>query len=214
MTTKAIQRLEDRMESLQPGTLRYETLQAAKRFKSSWVELGRMLWTVFSEKKYREWRYLTFEAYCSKEIGIRTATAKKLLHSYYFLEKEEPTVLKRLTEESPANLPSAEAVNLLRLLSKRQEVSPDGYQKVRSFVLEKGEEAPFVRQQVRSILQEAGPDPEAARDARRGAALRRMIGTLKAIRQELEAANLLPKKLLNEIESLARKLEQAIDISH
>ncbi len=210
MTTKAIQRLEDRMESLQPGTIRYETLQAAKRFKSSWVELGRMLWTVFSEKKYREWGYLTFEAYCAKEIGIRTATAKKLLHSYYFLEKEEPTILKRLSEESPANLPSPEAVNLLRLLSKRQEVSPDGYQKVRSFVLEKGEEAPFVRQQVRSLLQVVEPDPEAARAIRRQATIRRLIGTLKSVRQELAAANLLPSKLLNEIEALTKKLEQAI----
>ena len=62
MESKAIQRLEEKMADLEPGSLRRETLEAAKRFKSSWIELGRMLWTVYREKKFREWGYLTFEA--------------------------------------------------------------------------------------------------------------------------------------------------------
>ena len=62
MASKAIQQLEERMADLQPGSLRHQTLEAAKRFKASWIELGRMLWTVYREKKFREWRYLTFEA--------------------------------------------------------------------------------------------------------------------------------------------------------
>ena len=209
-TTKAIQRLEERMAGLEPGTIRYETLEAAKRFKSSWVELGRMLWTVWREKKYREWGYLTFDAYCAKEIGIKTSTAKKLLHSYYFLEKEEPSVLKRITEEPAANLPNVDAVNLLRLLSKRQAVPEENYQQLRSYILEKGKEAPEVRREVRMMLEAAEPDPEAARAARRQATLRRMIGTLRGIRQECEAAKFLPQKLLNEIQSLTKKLEEAL----
>ncbi len=209
-TSKGIQQIEERMSGLEAGSIRFQTLEAAKRFKSSWIELGRMLWTVWNEKKFREWGYLTFDAYCAKEIGIRASTAKKLLHSYYFLEKEEPTVLKRLSEEVPTQLPSADAVNMLRLLAKRQEVPPDGYQQVRSYVLEKGREAPEVRRQVRTILESSVADPEAARAARRQASIHRMIGTLKALKQELAAAKMLPQKLLSEIESLAKKLEQSI----
>ena len=212
-SSKSIQQIEQRMANLEPGTVRYETLQAAKRFKTSWIDFGRMLWTVYKEKKFREWGYLTFDAYCAKEIGIRAATAKKLLHSYYFLEREEPSTLKRLEQESPANLLSAEAVNLLRLLSKRQEALPaEGYQQVRSYVLEKGQEAPQVRREVRSLLEAAEPDPAAARTARRQAAIRRMIGTLKAIKMELATANLVPKKLLGEIEAVASKLEQVLEL--
>ena len=210
LTNKSIKQIEERMAALEPGTLRHETLEAARRFKNSWIELGRMLWTVWKEKRFREWEYLTFDAYCAKEIGIRTTTAKKLLHSYYFLEKEEPTLLKKLAGESPANVPSPEAVNLLRLLGKKPEVPSEGYQQIRSYVLEKGREAPEIRREVKALLDEAQPDPAAARDARRQALIRRTIGTLKGLKMELAASDMLPKKLLAEIEAVTRKLEEAI----
>jgi len=207
MESKAIQRLEEKMADLQPGSLRHQTLEAAKRFKASWIDLGRMLWTVYREKKFREWGYLTFEAYCAKEVGIRAATAKKLLHSYYFLEKEEPSTLKRLTEAAPSSLPSADSVNILRLLKNRQGVPPVDYQKVRSYVLEKGREAPEVRKEVQALLQDKSADPEAVQEARTKSAVRRMIGTLRALRHQLAGAELIPKKLLDEVEGLAKKLE-------
>ena len=212
MANKAIQQLEERMADLSPGSLRHETLEAAKRFKTSWIDLGRALWTVVREKKFREWGYLTFEAYCAKEIGIRAATGKKLLQSYYFLEKEEPSMLKRLTESAPASLPSADAVNILRLLKNREEVPAEDYQKVRSYVLEKGKEAPEIRKEVRTILEEksAGADPEAVQEARTKSAVRRMIGTLRALRQQLIGADLVPKKILDEAEGLAKKLESLL----
>lgn len=208
--SKAIERIEERQASLEPGSLRYEALEAAKRFKTSWVELGRMMWTVYKDKKYREWGYLSFEAYCAKEVGIREATAKKLLHSYFFLEKEEPTILKQLTEDPPAQLPNVDSVNMLRLLNQKQgAVSPEGYQKVRSYVLEKGKEAPEVRREVRSLM-EAQVDPAEARESRRSSSIRRMIGTLKGMSQEFSAGKLIPGKLLTEIDSLIKKLEELL----
>ena len=198
------------MTQVEHGTIRHEALEAARRFKSSWIELGRILWTVWKEKKFKEWGYLTFEAYCAKEIGIRAATAKKLLHSYYFLEKEEPTLLKRLAGEPPASHPHVDAVNVLRRLKDRQNVPPDHYQKIREDVLEKGRDPSQVRQEVRSMLEETQADPEAVRTARRRASLRRMVGTLKAMKLELDAAHLVPQKILAEIESLTKKLEDLL----
>ena len=215
MESKAIQRLEEKMSGLEPGSLRHQTLEAAKRFKASWIELGRMLWTVYREKKFREWGYLTFEAYCAKEVGIRAPTAKKLLHSYYFLEKEEPSTLKRLTASdsgpAPAQVPSADSVNLLRLLKNRREVPAEDYQRVRSYVLEKAKEPQEVRREVQSLLQEnTNADPEQVEEARTRSAVRRMIGTLKALRQQLSGGELVPKKILAEVDGLARKLEELL----
>ena len=211
MESRAIQKLEERMADLQPGSLRHQTLEAAKRFKSSWIELGRMLWTVYREKKFREWGYLTFEAYCAKEVGIRAPTAKKLLHSYYFLEKEEPSTLKRLASSdsgpAPVQVPSADSVNLLRLLKNRQEVPAEDYQKVRGYVLEKGKEAQEVRREVQSLLEDNRADPEQVQQARAKSAVRRMIGTLKALRRQLSGGELVPKKILVEVDGLAKKLE-------
>ena len=208
--SRAIQRIEERLSALEPGTLRHEALEAAKRFKSSWVELGRVLWSVWREKKFREWGYMTFEAYCAKEIGIRSATAKKLLHSYYFLEKEEPTALKRLAQGSPTSVPSAEAVNLLRLLKARKEFPQQNYEKFRAELLEKGREAPEVRRELRSILQPPEADPVSARAARREKTLQRMIGALKGMRMELASSNWVPKKIISEVEALTQKLEAAL----
>ena len=209
-TPKSIRQLDERMADLEPGTIRHEALEAAKRFKSSWIELGRVLWTVWREKKFKEWGYLTFDAYCAKEVGIKAATAKKLLHSYYFLEKEEPSLLKKLSVESPANLPHVDSVNLLRMLNQRPQVPADEYRQVRNQVLEKGREAPEVRREIRSMLQAAEPDPEAVRASRRQSAIRRMITALKSMKLELGSSNLVPRNLLSEIDSLAKKLEEIL----
>ena len=70
--------------------LRNKTLDAAKRHKASWIELGQYLYAIYKDKYYKDWGYLTFEAYCGKEINVKLSTASKLLKSYDFLEKEEP----------------------------------------------------------------------------------------------------------------------------
>jgi len=208
--SKSLEQIEERMAGLEPGTIRHEALQAAKRFKSSWIELGRVLWAVYREKKFKEWGYLSFDAYCAKEIGIRSATAKKLLHSYYFLEREEPSLLRKLQQESPAKLPQADSVNMLRLLKNNEKIQGADYEQVRRYVLEKGGEAPQVRKEIRSLLESAEPDPEAARADRRQAVIRRTIGTLKSLKVDLRESKLVPVKLLAEIESLVKKLEEVI----
>src|SRR3990167_11465278 len=113
--TKSIESLEQKMRDMDESSLRHHILQSAKDFKTSWIKLGRALYTVWKEKLYKEWGYSTIEAYTSKEIGIRKQTAMKLLKSYYFLEKEEPDYLKkRFTskeKENSASVPSFESIN-------------------------------------------------------------------------------------------------------
>ena len=89
---KSLRNIEDKMASLEEGSLRYHVLESAKNFKSSWIELGRSLYSVYKDKLYKAWGFNTFDAYTLKEIGIKKPTAMKLLRSYYFLEKEEPSL--------------------------------------------------------------------------------------------------------------------------
>ena len=64
-----------------PGTFRHTVLLAAKRFKSTWAELGKLLVQVRDEAKFEEWGYASFEAYCLKELHIQKQTALKLTRS-------------------------------------------------------------------------------------------------------------------------------------
>ena len=111
--TRSMRNIEEKMAGLDERSLRYRILQDAKNFKTSWVSLGRALYTVWKDKLYKEWDYSTFDIYTSREIGLRKQTALKLLRSYYFLEKEEPRYLSEHYAESAeaANIPGYEAID-------------------------------------------------------------------------------------------------------
>ena len=130
---KSLKNIEDKMAALEEGSLRYHVLESAKNFKSSWIELGRSLYSVYKDKLYKEWGYSTFDAYTLKEIGIKKPTAMKLLRSYYFLEKEEPAYLKKDYTETAdtAKLPSYEAIDLLRKAKDKKSLGEDDYTKLK-----------------------------------------------------------------------------------
>jgi hypothetical protein len=90
MVTAAEADIEKKAASVPPGTFRHTVLVAAKRFKSTWAELGKLLVQVRDEGTYQEWGYPSFEAYCLKELHIRKATALKLTRSFSFLSRHEP----------------------------------------------------------------------------------------------------------------------------
>ena len=117
LTTKSLSNIERRMDESSGDPIRRRMLECAKNFKTSWIDLGQSLYSVWKDKLYKDWGYMTFEAYTAKEIGIKKQTAMKLLKSYYFLEKEEPVMLDKERAEgaSPAALPNYESVNVLRL---------------------------------------------------------------------------------------------------
>lgn len=201
MSSKSIERIEQRMGSVSPGSLRYRVLDSAKRFKSSWVELGQCLVAVHKDKLFKDWGYTAFEAYCAKEIGIRQQTALKLLKSYLFLEKEEPDYLKaRSAEKSAPQAPSFESVNALRLARRSERISENDYQKIRAEVLEKETEPEEVKKKIKYYLKPAETKeiPEAER---KSAAARKMSASLEASLSEFSNLSF-PAKVLKKIEEL------------
>ncbi|MEI8344904.1 MAG: hypothetical protein WCG06_02410 [Candidatus Omnitrophota bacterium] len=156
--SKSISNIELQMQRLDPGSYRYQTLQASKDFKNSWIILGRYLYTVYKDKLYKDWGFLTFEAYCAKEVGIRQNTAVKLLKSYYFLEKEEPDYLQKEAFEKrrPDQIPTVDSVNALRLAKGNEAISEDDYEELRDDVLENAREESEVKKKVRYLLK-TGP---------------------------------------------------------
>ncbi|MBI4353295.1 MAG: hypothetical protein HY593_05150 [Candidatus Omnitrophica bacterium] len=208
--TNAIQKIEERMEGMDPRSLRYAALEAAKNFKSSWMDLGRKLYAVQRDKLFREWGYLTFEAYCVKEIGVRKETAAKLLRSYFFLESEEPSFLKRhLDEEKPARIPTYESVNVLRLAKASRKIPEADYQRLREDVLEEAKPEAEVRKKVRYLLRSDGFQPASSGQGedKRFQALRKLAAHLKSTESEAEKLGL-PDRVVRQIRDLVRSLEQ------
>ncbi|MFA4989812.1 MAG: hypothetical protein WC576_03475 [Candidatus Omnitrophota bacterium] len=210
---KSLRSIEEKMSGLNAGSLRYHVLESAKNFKTSWVELGRSLYSVWKDKLYKEWGFSTFDAYTAKEIGIKKPTAMKLLRSYYFLEKEEPVYLKDDYIESTdaAKVPGYESVDLLRQAKDKKTLDSNDYAKLKKDIFEDGKDVQQLKRDLTSLIRQREElEPEEAHRKRRVATLKRFIGSLKALKQEAEISKLLPEALIKEAQALIKKIEEQI----
>lgn len=88
--TKSLQGIEQRMESLDRDSLRYHVLESARNFKTSWIELGRALYSV--RKLATVKRFLGILKSLKEEIEI-----SKLLPTSII--KEAASLIQKLESE-------------------------------------------------------------------------------------------------------------------
>lgn len=213
--TKSLDNLEQKMQEADPETFRRHVLKSAKDFKTSWIELGRALYTVWKDKLYKEWGYSTIDTYAAKEIGIRKQTAMKLLRSYSFLEKEEPAYLKNEYVESQdtALVPSYESIDVLRQAKNKKDLDAQDYAGLKKAIFEKGKDVREVKKDLTSLIRERRElDPQEARQEKKLSLLKRFLGSLKAITRELETVKLGPASLVREADNLIKKIEAEINL--
>jgi len=217
MNSSAMDQMEKMTQKLREtadNPVRLHVLETAKGFKNSWVELGRALYAVHQDKLYKEWGFATFEAYTSKEIGIRNQTAVKLLRSYSFLEKEEPGYLKDENGDAadPAKMPSYEAVNVLRLAKNNKDLDNDDYENLKKGVFKEGKDAIEVKKDLTCLMRERKElEPEEARAEKRIVVIKRFLSTLKSLKIELETTKMLPASLTKEVEALINRVQEEMD---
>jgi len=213
--TKSLKNIEAKMENLDINSLRYHILESAKNFKCSWIELGRSLYSVWKDKMYKEWGYISFDVYVAREIGIRKQTAMKLLKSYYFLEKEEPQYLKNeyAASTQPAHLPSYESVNILRQAKNNKGLDEHDYRDLKKEIFEKGKDAQEIKKNLGVIIRQRQEelDPEAAQEKKKKTVLMRLLGQLRLLKQEVAVLKLLPAPLVKDLENLIKNIDQSLD---
>lgn len=214
LKSKALEHIEQQLSETDEHSLRYRLLKAAKDFKTSWTELGQALYSVWKDKLYAKWGYLTFEAYTAKEIGIRKQTALKLLKSYYFLEREKAPYLREEYIESAkaAVVPGYESIDVLR--KARMDLDAGDYEKLRKDVFDKGKDAQEVKKDLTAILKQRDElAPEEARRKKKITAVRRLLGMLNSLQKDIEILKLLPANDIAEIRRLVKKIEDEVGIS-
>jgi hypothetical protein len=106
---KRLTELVKELESSGGDESRLHPARCALNFKRSWVELGAALTEVRKSGAFRGWGYEDLPTYCATELGMRRATADKLLVSYATLRKHAPD---RLAEPS-SEVPSYQALDYL-----------------------------------------------------------------------------------------------------
>ena len=113
--------IEAQLAQLDPGSPRYHVLAAARDFKAAWVALGDLLTKVREDGSWRGWGYASFDAYCRRELRVRTDTVNKLTRSFAFLRDHAPGSLEHYGDAQEA--PPLDVVDLLARAPERSKLS-------------------------------------------------------------------------------------------
>jgi hypothetical protein len=198
-------KLAARADDLPEGSMRRRVLEGARRFKSAWVELGRLLTEVKGASLWREWGYPSFERYCTKELFIRSATADKLTASFGFLERHEPQLA---TQRGDTKAPPFEVIEVLSRAEAAGRLDASGWRELRDEVLERPPTPAAINKKLaeRYGPAPAPPSPPRADRLERVAALARRLAD--ACRDESAVPRPVAERasaLAGEIEALSRR---------
>ena len=206
--SKTARNLETRIDELPEGSFRREVLESARRFKASWVELGRLLTRVKREGLWSEWGHASFDAYCTKELFIRKQTAEKLTMSYGFLERHEPALVREPRERDghAGRAPPFEVIEVLSRAEAAGRIDDSRWSELREEVLE----APSAAAVNRQLTERYGPAPKppAASDEER---LTRLVSIARKLAQACAAEKEIPRDVVDRAQELAADLEEIAD---
>jgi hypothetical protein len=202
--------IEAQLDKLEPGSERHTVLTAARDFKASWVDLGAKLSRVRDQETYTEWGHASFEAYCRRELHIKSATADKLTRSYTFLRDNEPRALE---ERDQRELPPLDVVDLLSQARDRSQLSAREIASIQEEVFAPGE-SPTKTQVVRRFRE---LDPDAFKPAGKSSGsqpqveLRKALLLAERLQGLLEVLDGVGRKTLADARSVTVDLRQRLE---
>jgi hypothetical protein len=183
-----------------PSALRQSVVLAARRFKASWVELGRLLTQVRDEALFEQWGYPSFEAYCLAELRIRKPTAMKLTRNFSFLERHEPE--RSQAPQVAESAPAFEVVEVLAQAEERGQLSAQEYKSVRDSIWNQEKPTSELRRELTGRFPAPEPPPDQL------AEVKRLWTMAKRLHAELSASRKMPKAVVERAAALAADLEE------
>lgn len=188
---------------ISPGSdpYRQTVLAAARRFKSTWVELGKLLTRVRDESLWEGWGFPSFEGYCAKELHIRKSTALKLTRSFSFLQRHEPDQVAR--EALPERAPAFEVVEVLADAEERGQLPPDEYQQIRESIWNPERPVSELKRELTERYPRPAPEPRPT-----SLQLRRFAQAYRKLAGELAACPEVPSSVAERAGALADDVEE------
>ena len=152
--TKTDRKMEDTMLAVADDPVRADTLQKARAFKRTWLELAEALTKVSDKRMWERWGYSDFDAYCRKELHLRGSTVAKLLGSYRFLETSAPRVIERArdTETFDIPIPSVATVDFVKRATEEGNADEETLRTIHRVAFDEGGEAPLLKKSFGEIV--------------------------------------------------------------
>ncbi|MEO6777414.1 MAG: hypothetical protein ABI467_31090 [Kofleriaceae bacterium] len=205
--TKTDRQMEDRMMAVANDPMRADTLQKARAFKRTWLELAEALSRVQTQTSWEGWGFSDFDAYCRKELHLRANTVAKLLGSYRFLETSAPRVIER-ARESPfeAPIPTVKAVEFVQRATERGSADAETLETIQRVAFEEGVDAPLLARRFKDVA-----FPESDRE-RKDKLRANIAGTARRLSSLIaEDRSPVPKQLAIQLEETIGLVLEAIE---
>jgi hypothetical protein len=146
--TKTDRQMEDRLHAVADDPVRADTLQKARAFKRTWLELAEALSRANDKRLWDKWGFEDFDAYCRKELHLRSSTVAKLLGSYRFLETSAPRVIERArSDRFEAPIPSLPVVEFVQRATETGAADAETLRSIHRVAFEEGADAPVLNRQ-------------------------------------------------------------------
>lgn len=210
MSNAAINRIDKQLEKLDGESIRAKVLLAVRRFRSSWVDLGRLLNEVAYGGDYKEWGYDDFEIYCARELGLKKPTVRKLMVSYNYMREYEPKRLQRFEEADADNetptVPDYQTVELLHRARETGEIDDASQNRLHTLAFSGEEDETFLRKEIRDCLHPERAEG-AGEDFQRRKEMHEILRTARTLRKKLMQTTLVPDELKERCEAVLVELE-------
>ncbi|HUK66116.1 MAG TPA: hypothetical protein VLV17_04760 [Anaeromyxobacteraceae bacterium] len=198
--TTATAKIEAQLEQFPEGSVRRRVLECARRFKASWVDLGRLLCEVRDEALWKGWGYPGFETYCAKELFLRRQTVEKLTRSYGFLSRHEPALVR---EQPPTSAPSFEVIEVLSRAEASGRLPDEGWREIKDEILEKAPTPAAVNRQLSERYGPRPPPPRAPAEER----LRKLAALAARLASACASEEGVPRAVAERAQALVEDIE-------
>lgn len=194
--------IEKKAAAVPPGTFRHTVLVAAKRFKSTWAELGKLLVQVKDENLWEPWGYASFEAYCLKELHIKKQTALKLTRSFSFLARHEDAQ-EVAQPEFPQKAPAFEVIEVLADAEERGQLSPQEYRSLRDSLWDPEKPTTELKKEISERFPRPPPEPPPE-----SLQVRKLAQLARKLAAEVSGCRRVPQAIAERAGALAEDLEE------
>lgn len=215
MVSTSMKKIDDKLDRLEPGSLRHQVLSSLRQFRASWVELGRLLNEVVYGGDYKEWGYDDFEVYCARELGLKKPTVQKLMVSYNYMKKYESKRLEDFETATPEDsgnfsrtIPDFQTVELLDKVRRRDRLPEEEMGELHRKAFDGEVEEPELRKELRQALK-PHLDEAAMREGadNRKQELTNILRLARELRRKIAMAKSVPGGLRERIERCLVELE-------
>jgi hypothetical protein len=205
--TKTDRQMEDQMLAVSADPVRADTLQKARAFKRTWLELAEALSRASEHKLWEKWGFSDFDAYCRKELHLRGSTVAKLLGSYRFLETSAPRVIERArTDHFEAPIPSIATVEFVEKATAAGHADAETLRTIHQSAFEDGVDKPMLARKFGDLV---FPQTDRDRKEKMRSSIAQAARRLSSLIAEDGAP--VPKQLAIRIEELVGELLETIE---